>query len=70
MSNTLSIRLPDELATWLRQTAASTGQTQGELVRLHLEKARAASEEKPWMALAGSIKGPRDLSMREGFGKR
>ncbi len=71
MSNTLSVRLPDDLATWLKETAERTGQTQGEVVRLQLEKARAVSGAKPWMALAGKAKGlPRDLSTREGFAKR
>ena len=54
MSNTLSVRLPEDLASWLKETAERTGQTQGEVVRAQLEKARAASGEKPWMALAGS----------------
>lgn len=70
MSNTLSVRLPEDLAAWLKETAARTGQTQSEVIRLQLERARATSEERPWMALAGSVKGSRDLSMREGFGKR
>ncbi len=70
MSNTLSVRLPDDLATWLKETAERTGQTQGEVVRLQLEKARAASGDKPWMALAGSIHGlPADLSERKGFSR-
>lgn len=71
MSNTLSVRLPEDLAAWLKETAECTGQTQGEVVRLQLTKARAVTGEKPWMALAGKAKGlPRDLSTREGFGKR
>jgi predicted transcriptional regulator len=70
MSNTLSIRLPKELAAWLKTTARSSGQTQGELVRQQLEKARSTSGKKPWMALAGTVRGPRDLSTREGFGPR
>lgn len=71
MSNTLSVRLPDDLSAWLKETAERTGQTQGEVVRSQLEKARTASGEKPWMALAGAAKGlPRDLSTREGFAKR
>lgn len=71
MSNTLSVRLPEDLAAWLKETAERTGQTQGEVVRLQLERARAASGDKPWMALAGKAKGlPRDLSSREGFGAR
>ena len=71
MSNTLSVRLPEDLSVWLKETAERTGRTQGEIVRLQLEKARTTSGEKRWMALAGKAKGlPRDLSMREGFGKR
>lgn len=71
MSSTLSVRLPEDLAAWLKETSERTGQTQGELVRLQLERARAAAEDRPWMALAGKAKGlPRDLSSREGFGNR
>ena len=70
MSNTLSIRLPKELSEWVKQTAESTGLTQGEVVRQQLEKARSTATGKPWMALAGKARGPRDLSTREGFGKR
>jgi len=70
MSNTLSIRLPQELSEWVKQTAESTGLTQGEVVRQQLEKARSATASKPWMALSGKARGPRDLSTREGFGKR
>ena len=70
MSNTLSIRLPEDLAAWLKDTARRTGQTQGEIVRLQLEKARTATRQKPWMALAGKAAGSRDLSTREGFGPR
>jgi len=70
MSNTLSIRLPKELSQWVKQTAESTGLTQGEVVRQQLEKARSTATNKPWMALAGKARGPRDLSTREGFGKR
>lgn len=71
MSNTLSIRLPDDLAAWLKETSKRTGQPQGELVRIQLEKARAAGEEKPWMRYAGCLDGlPEDLSTREGFGDR
>jgi hypothetical protein len=70
MSNTLSVRLPKELSQWVKQTAESTGLTQGEVVRQQLEKARSATADKPWMALAGKARGPRDLSTREGFGTR
>ena len=70
MSTTLSIRLPDDLAEWVRVTAEQTSQSQGEVVRQELEKARQGSEQKPWMQFAGAVRGPRDLSMREGFDKR
>jgi hypothetical protein len=70
MSNTLSIRLPKELSQWVKQTAENTGLTQGEVVRQQLEKARSTAAGKPWMVLAGKARGPRDLSTREGFGKR
>lgn len=70
MSTTLSIRLPEELAAWVKKTAKRTSQPQGEVVRQELEKARKAAVEKPWMNLAGAVRGPRDLSTREGFDKR
>jgi hypothetical protein len=35
-----------------------------------LEKARLSAESKPYMRLAGSIRGlPRDLSQRKGFSR-
>jgi predicted transcriptional regulator len=70
MSTTLSIRLPDDLADWIKSTAENTNQTQGEVVRQELEKARQTSTEKPWMKFAGAVSGPKDLSMHEGFDKR
>jgi len=38
-------------------------------VREQLEKARAASGQRPFMRLAGTIHGPRNLSQRKGFAK-
>ena len=71
MSHTLTIRLNKELADWLEATAASTGLSQGQLVRQQLEKARAKSSSKPFMQLAGTLRGlPKDLSRRKGFSPR
>ena len=70
MNSTITIRLPEELATWIEKIAETTGQTRSEVVRMHLEHARLAREEKPWMKLIGCMEGPPDLSMREGFGPR
>lgn len=70
MRNTLSVRLDKELAAWLAQTAARSGRSQGEIVREQLEKARAASPDKPFMRLAGIQRGgPRDLSTRKGYSR-
>ena len=43
--------------------------SQGQIVREQLEKAKAASSQR-FMRLAGSTRGPRDLSRRKGFAKR
>jgi len=69
MSNTLTIRLPDELAEWLTQTARKTGVPRGRIIRQQLEKARS-SEGRPFLRLAGAIAGPTDLSMRKGFSRK
>ncbi len=69
MSNTLTVRIPSDLAEWLDQTARNTGVPKGRIVREQLEKARKDTE-KPFLRLAGAIDGPSDLSTRKGFSKR
>jgi hypothetical protein len=70
MSNTITVRLTKDLAEWLARTAAATGVPQGRVVREHLEKAKASSNQQAFMRLAGCIKGkPRDLSMRKGYSR-
>jgi hypothetical protein len=68
MGNTITIRLPEELAEWLRSTARKTGLPVGRLVREELE--RAKREDKPFMRHCGSIHGPADLSSRKGFSRK
>ena len=68
MSNTLSVRLPEDLAEWLSDTAQKTGVPQGRIVREQLEKART-SQKRPFLRLAGAVDGPRDLSSRKGFSR-
>ena len=70
MSNTISVRLPDELAEWLSETALRTGVPVGRIVRDQLQRARSEQDERPYMQLAGKIKGRRDLSKRKGFSPR
>jgi len=69
MSNTLTIRLPDDLARWLDETARKTGIPKARIVREELERARNA-KAKPFMRLAGIMSGPRDLSQRKGFSRK
>ena len=69
MGHTLTIRLHKDLAEWLEDEAAKTGASQGQIVRDQLEKARATARQ-PFMRLAGSVQGTRDLSKRKGFSKR
>jgi hypothetical protein len=70
MSQTITVRLNKELSTWLEKTAARIGVSQGQIVREQLEKAKSTKTDKPFMRLAGSIRGlPRDLSQRKGYSR-
>lgn len=69
MGHTLTVRLQKDLAEWLENESGRTGVPQGKIVRDQLEKARSASAQ-PFMRLAGSVHGARDLSTRKGFSKR
>ena len=64
----MTIRLTAELAEWLQETAQRTGVPQGRIVREQLERAMAGSE-RPFMRLAGAVKGSPDLSERKGFSR-
>ena len=69
MGHTLTVRLPADLAEWLRETSEQAGVPQGRIVRDQLEKARASGTRKGYMRLAGSVRGARDLSRRKGFSR-
>ncbi len=70
MSQTITVRLNKELAAWLEETAERVGLPQSQIVRSQLEKAKNIRAEKPFMRLAGSMRGlPRDLSSRKGFSR-
>jgi hypothetical protein len=69
MGLTLTIRLSKELAVWLETAAAKSGVSQGKLVREQLEKARTSSGNQAFMRLAGTVRGPKDLSARKGFSR-
>jgi predicted DNA-binding protein len=69
MSNTITVRLPEDLAEWLQQAARKTGVPKGRIIREELEKARN-SAERPFLRLAGTVAGLRDLSTRKGFSRK
>jgi hypothetical protein len=69
MSNTITVRLPDDLAKWLEDAAQKTGLPKGRIIREELEKARH-SAHRPFLRLAGAIEGPSNLSMRKGFSRK
>ena len=43
--------------------------SQGEIVRQQLEKVKAGGEGRPFMHLAGTVHGAKDLSQRKGFSR-
>ena len=70
MSNTLTIRLPEELLEWLRDTSERTGVPVGRLVRDQLETAKSDAGNQRFMRHAGTFTGPKDLSARKGYSRR
>jgi hypothetical protein len=69
MSNTITVRLPEDLSKWLELTARKAGLPKGRIVREELEKARN-SANRPFLRLAGAIDGAASLSMRKGFSRK
>lgn len=70
MSNTLTIRLPEELLDWLKDTSERTGIPVGRLIRDQLENAKSEAGQQRFMRHAGTFSGPRDLSSRKGYSRR
>ncbi|MFY9646235.1 MAG: ribbon-helix-helix domain-containing protein [Terriglobales bacterium] len=70
MDDTITVRLTEELATWLKTTARKTGVPVGRLVREQLERAKRETGDKPFMRYAGIMSGPPDLSSRKGYSKK
>ena len=70
MSTTITVRLDKELDAWLRAMSAATGLPRGRIIRDQLERARAAQSAQSFMSLAGTVRGPKDLSQRKGFSRR
>lgn len=68
MSHTITVRLTPELAAWLDEESRRTGLAQGRIVREQLERARAGTTQR-FMRLAGTVRGAKDLSTRNGFAR-
>ncbi|MDQ6698809.1 MAG: ribbon-helix-helix domain-containing protein [Acidobacteriota bacterium] len=66
MGNTLTVRLPEDLAEWLDATARKSGVSRSRIIRMELQKARNSSKQ-PFLRLAGAVEGPSNLSSRKGF---
>jgi hypothetical protein len=70
MSNTLTIRLPRDLAAWLQETSSRTGIPQGKIVRDALESVRSAGGGPRFLRHIGAVRGGApDLSTRKGFSR-
>jgi predicted transcriptional regulator len=69
MNKTFTVRIPEDLAQWLEETARKSGVPKGCIIREALEKTRKA-ESKPFLRLAGTVAGPANLSTRKGFSRK
>jgi len=70
MSNTITVRLPQELIDRLRKKSRRTGLPVGRVVRQAVENSLLREEKNPLLEVAGVIKGgPRDVSSRKGFSR-
>ncbi|MBZ5686758.1 MAG: ribbon-helix-helix protein, CopG family [Acidobacteriia bacterium] len=68
MSNTLTVRLPEDLQRRLREKSRRTGVPVGRIVRDSLES--TLDDDHPaWMKYAGAISGTKDLSSRKGYSR-
>lgn len=69
MSNTLTIRLPEDLLKRLRERSRRTGLPVGRVVRESLETALEKENEPAWLKYAGTMSGPKNLSSRKGYSR-
>ena len=69
MSHTITVRLDKDLAGWLEEKSRKTGISQGKIIRDQLERAKSEGPARSFMRLAGTVRGARDLSARQGFSR-
>jgi metal-responsive CopG/Arc/MetJ family transcriptional regulator len=68
MRNSITVRLPDDLAEWLNEASRKAGVPRGRIVRDQLEAARQAGKQ-PFLRHAGSVEGHAGLSTRKSFSR-
>lgn len=69
MRQTITIRLTPDLAEWLDATASKSGISQSKIVRDQLEQARKQTASQSFMRMAGTVRGPKGLSRRQGLSR-
>lgn len=70
MSNTITIRLPEEVIRRLREKSRRTGLPVNRVVRQAVEDSLIEGAEPAWKKYVGIVKGgPRNLSSRKGFSR-
>ena len=69
MTQTITIRLTKELSEWLDAAAERAGVSPDKLAREQLDQARRQQAERPFLRLAGSVRGPKGLSRRKGLSR-
>jgi hypothetical protein len=69
MAHTVIVRIDDDLAAWLEETAKRAGIPKSRIVRHELERARRRHDAPAFLRWAGAVSGPKDLSRRRGFSR-
>jgi hypothetical protein len=69
MSNTITVRLPEDLEQWLEEESRITGVPKGRIIRAQLELLRTRKNRQPFLDLAGSVDRAPNLSRKKGFEK-
>ena len=69
MTQTITIRLTKELAEWLDAAAEQAGVSPDRVVCEQLDQVRRQQAERPFLRLAGTVRGPKGLSRRKGFSR-
>ena len=71
MSNTLTVRFPEDLLKRLREKSRRTGLPMGHVVRQSLEATLESQPNETWRKYVGILKdAPPDLSSRKGYSRK